>query len=48
MLVKINIGLFDDIKSDSDFCEKIYDEQDVKVMPGSFFSAPNYIRIVVC
>ncbi|KEG07644.1 tyrosine aminotransferase [Trypanosoma grayi] len=47
IMVKIDLSLFRDIGNDVEFYEKLHDEENVQVAPGSFFHMPNYFRIVV-
>ena len=48
VMVKINVESFDDIKNDVDFTNLLLKEENVLVLPGEVFGAPNYVRIVFC
>jgi tyrosine aminotransferase len=37
-----------DVSSDLDFCEKLYQEESVFVLPGQCFKVRNFFRIVLC
>jgi tyrosine aminotransferase len=37
-----------DLGSDLDFCEKLYQEESVLVLPGQCFKVRNFFRIVLC
>ena len=48
MMVGIDISSLADIKDDSDFCQKILNEQNVMLLPGTCFGAKNFFRVVFC
>ncbi|RNF05397.1 putative tyrosine aminotransferase, putative,L-tyrosine:2-oxoglutarate aminotransferase [Trypanosoma rangeli] len=47
IMVKVNTDLFEDIKDDFSFYEKLEDEENVQVVPGEFFHMHGYFRVVV-
>eukprot|EP01103_Thecamoeba_quadrilineata_P019761 TRINITY_DN8159_c0_g1_i1.p1 TRINITY_DN8159_c0_g1~~TRINITY_DN8159_c0_g1_i1.p1 ORF type:complete len:447 (+),score=45.42 TRINITY_DN8159_c0_g1_i1:95-1342(+) len=48
MMVKIELGQFEDITGDIDFSQKLLREECVFVLPGSIFHLDNFIRIFLC
>lgn len=47
MMVGIDVAALD-VASDLDFCEKLYQEESVLVLPGQCFKLRNFFRIVLC
>ncbi|KAH9582156.1 Aminotransferase [Trypanosoma melophagium] len=47
IMVKINLDAFSDIKDDIAFYEMLEDEENVQVIPGTFFQMPGYFRVVI-
>ncbi|XP_020915561.1 tyrosine aminotransferase isoform X2 [Exaiptasia diaphana] len=47
MMVGINTSMFEDIKDDVEFTEKLVAEQSVFCLPAQCFRYPNYFRIVL-
>jgi tyrosine aminotransferase len=37
-----------DVKDDVDFTQQLLTEENVFVLPGTIFGAPNYVRLVIC
>lgn len=48
LMVEIVPGRFKDIKDETDFAQKLLDEELVFVLPGTCFNAPGFIRFVTC
>jgi tyrosine aminotransferase len=48
VMVEVLIDQFHDIKDDVDFCKKLLEAENVMVLPGQAFNAPNFFRIVIC
>ncbi|KAL6077116.1 Tyrosine aminotransferase [Balamuthia mandrillaris] len=47
-MIQIHMDKFKDIKDDVDFTQKLLTEENVFVLPGSIFGAPNFVRVVIC
>jgi len=48
LMVRIDASKFTDIKDETDFAQKLLDEELVFVLPGTCFNAPGFIRFVTC
>lgn len=48
MMVKINLADMRGISSDIEFTQRLMDEENVVVLPGTCFNAPGFIRITFC
>ncbi|CCD19021.1 tyrosine aminotransferase [Trypanosoma vivax Y486] len=46
VLVKMDTARFADIRNDMEFFDKLLEEENVQVMPGSVFGIPGYFRVV--
>jgi tyrosine aminotransferase len=47
MMVGVDVDQMKDISNDSEFCQKLLQEQSVFCLPGAVFDYPNYFRIVI-
>jgi tyrosine aminotransferase len=47
LMVGIDVAALD-IANDLEFCEKLYQEESVLVLPGQCFKVPNFFRVVLC
>eukprot|EP00462_Mataza_sp_D1_P018018 CAMPEP_0175138148 /NCGR_PEP_ID=MMETSP0087-20121206/10189_1 /TAXON_ID=136419 /ORGANISM="Unknown Unknown, Strain D1" /LENGTH=426 /DNA_ID=CAMNT_0016421021 /DNA_START=40 /DNA_END=1320 /DNA_ORIENTATION=- len=48
VMVEVLVDQFKDISSDTDFAQKLLDEEFVFVLPGKCFNAPGFFRVVTC
>lgn len=48
LMVGIDMSMFPHFKSEMEFAQALVDEQQVFVLPGSCFTMPNYVRVVLC
>jgi tyrosine aminotransferase len=48
LLIRIDTAAFRDVPNDVSFCQMLLAEQNVSVLPGKVFGAPNHFRVVVC
>jgi aspartate/methionine/tyrosine aminotransferase len=48
MMVGVNNEEFRDISSETDFCQKLFLEQNCFMFPSSVFSAKGFFRIIIC
>eukprot|EP01087_Luapelamoeba_hula_P003627 TRINITY_DN1342_c0_g1_i5.p2 TRINITY_DN1342_c0_g1~~TRINITY_DN1342_c0_g1_i5.p2 ORF type:complete len:399 (+),score=43.76 TRINITY_DN1342_c0_g1_i5:1387-2583(+) len=48
VMVRVEINQLEGIQGDVDFTQKLLLEENVFVLPGTIFGAPNFVRLVVC
>eukprot|EP00457_Paulinella_chromatophora_P009071 gb/GEZN01009125.1/.p1 GENE.gb/GEZN01009125.1/~~gb/GEZN01009125.1/.p1 ORF type:complete len:435 (-),score=67.53 gb/GEZN01009125.1/:51-1334(-) len=48
LMVQIRAGSFQGIEDDRDFTQKLLEEEQVMVLPGSCFALPGFFRLVCC